>query len=83
VNRTTLEDVEAGLTALIEEVKRLGIRSIAVPPLGCGNGHLDWAEVRPRIEAAFAQIPGVRLLLFAPQGVPDATALPVRASLQA
>ncbi|MEA2601072.1 MAG: hypothetical protein QOF89_2064 [Acidobacteriota bacterium] len=78
-----LEDVEAGLTALIEEVKRLGIRSIAVPPLGCGNGNLDWAEVRPRIEAAFAQIPDVRLLLFAPQGVPDATALPVRPSLQA
>ena len=54
---------------MIEEVKRLGIRSIAVPPFGCGNGHLDWADVRPRIAAAFAQIPDVRLLLFAPQGV--------------
>ena len=73
-----LEDVEAGLAALVDEVKRLGIRSIAVPPLGCGNGGLNWADVRPRIEAAFAQVPEVRVLLFAPSGAPDATAMPVR-----
>jgi O-acetyl-ADP-ribose deacetylase (regulator of RNase III) len=73
-----LEDIEAGLTALVEEVRRLGIRSIAVPPLGCGNGGLNWADVRPRIEAAFAQVPEVRVLLFAPSGAPDATAMPVR-----
>ena len=65
-NPSRLEDVEAGLTALLEEVKRLGIRSAAVPSLGCGNGGLDWREVRPRIEAAFAQLPKVRVLLYGP-----------------
>jgi O-acetyl-ADP-ribose deacetylase (regulator of RNase III) len=72
-----LEDIDAGLTALIEEVQRLGIQSIAVPPLGCGNGGLDWSVVRPRIEAAFARVPGVRVLLFSPLGAPDPAAMPV------
>ena len=47
-----MEDIEAGLTALVEEIRRRGIRSIAVPPLGCGNGGLDWRDVRPAIERA-------------------------------
>jgi O-acetyl-ADP-ribose deacetylase (regulator of RNase III) len=65
-----MEDIETGLPALIAEIRRLGIRSIAVPPLGCGNGGLDWAEVRPRIEQAFAEVPEVQVLLFAPSGAP-------------
>ena len=60
------EDIEAGLTSLIEEARRLDISTIAVPPLGCGLGGLDWAKVRPMIEAAFAELPGVRVLLFEP-----------------
>ena len=39
-----LKDVEAGLTDLVAQVHKLGIRSIAVPPLGCGNGGLNWKE---------------------------------------
>ncbi len=37
-----LEDIESGLQALVQEIRRLGIRLIAVPPLGCGLGGLDW-----------------------------------------
>lgn len=66
-----MEDIEAGLRALVTEVRRLGIRSIAMPPLGCGNGGLDWTEVRPRIEQAFAELPEVQALLFAPSGAPS------------
>lgn len=65
-----IEDIEAGLRALVAEVRRLGVRSVAVPPLGCGNGGLDWAEVRPRIEQAFSALPEVQVLLFAPSGAP-------------
>lgn len=67
-----LEDIDAGLAALTADVRRLGIRSIAVPPLGCGLGGLAWAEVRPRIEAAFAELPGVTVLIFEPDGAPVA-----------
>src|SRR5215208_2123004 len=34
--RSRIEDIESGLDALVAEVRRLGIKSIAVPPLGCG-----------------------------------------------
>jgi len=61
-----LSDIEEGLEALVAEVKRRTIQSIAVPPLGCGLGGLDWRDVRPRIERAFAGVPGARVLLFEP-----------------
>lgn len=66
-NPSRIEDIETGLLALIETVKQLGIRSIAVPPLGCGNGGLAWSRVAPLIEAAFAQVPEVQVLIFEPQ----------------
>lgn len=76
--KSRIEDVVSGLKALVVEVRSLGIRSIAVPPLGCGNGGLAWSEVRPLIESAFADLPDVRVLLFGPHGAPDARAMPVR-----
>lgn len=72
-----LEDIASGLKALIAEVSSRGINSIAVPPLGCGNGGLDWDVVRPMIEDAFADLPNVKVLLFAPQGPPAAASMPV------
>jgi O-acetyl-ADP-ribose deacetylase (regulator of RNase III) len=79
-SRSRLEDIKTGLSALISEIKRLGIRSIAIPPLGCGNGGLDWTEVRPLIEDAFANLPDVRVLLFAPQAAPTASEMTVGTS---
>ena len=76
--KSRIKDIESGLEALIKEVHRLGIASIAVPPLGCGLGGLDWREVRPMIERAFAELPDVRVALFEPVGAPDARAMPVR-----
>jgi O-acetyl-ADP-ribose deacetylase (regulator of RNase III) len=70
--QSRMEDIESGLSALVAEVRTRGIRSIAVPPLGCGNGGLDWNAVRPRIEAAFAELPDVDVFLYAPEGAPRA-----------
>jgi O-acetyl-ADP-ribose deacetylase (regulator of RNase III) len=72
-----LEDIESGLKALIQVVKKLNIRSIAVPPLGCGLGGLKWSVVRPMIEQAFSDLPDIHMYLYAPQGAPDAKAMPV------
>jgi O-acetyl-ADP-ribose deacetylase (regulator of RNase III) len=69
--KARMEDIEAGLRALVEEVVQRGIRSIAMPPLGCGLGGLEWEKVRRRIEQAFSDLPEVRALLYEPQvGVP-------------
>jgi O-acetyl-ADP-ribose deacetylase (regulator of RNase III) len=73
--KATIEDIEAGLPALINAVREYGITSIALPPLGCGNGGLSWDDVRPRIEAAFAELPDVRVLLYEPDGAPAAEAM--------
>jgi O-acetyl-ADP-ribose deacetylase (regulator of RNase III) len=68
--KSRMEDIDSGLVALVEEVRSRRIRSIAVPSLGSGLGGLDWAEVRPRIEAALSDLPGVEVLVYEPLSAP-------------
>lgn len=68
--KSRMEDIEAGLRSLADEIRSRGIRSIAVPPLGSGLGGLSWPEVRSRMEAALGEIEGVRIVVFEPGGGP-------------
>lgn len=68
--KSRVEDIEAGLQSLVEEVRKRDIESIAIPPLGCGLGGLRWADVRARIEEAFQDLTDVRVLLYEPKGAP-------------
>jgi len=61
-----LEWIDAGLEDLKRVVLEKRIRSIAIPPLGSGNGGLDWTDVRPRIEKALGDLPDVRVIVFEP-----------------
>lgn len=70
--KSRMEDIESGLHALAEEVRKRNIRSIAIPPLGCGLGGLRWADVRVKIEKAFEDLTNVQVLLFEPKGAPPA-----------
>ena len=63
-----IEDIKTGLTALSEEIRKRHIKSIALPPLGCGNGGLDWSEVFPAIRSSLADLTDVRLLVYPPAG---------------
>lgn len=72
-----LADIKAGLQTLIQEVKRLDIKSISIPPLGCGNGGLDWSEVKPLIIEAFAPLEAIQVVIFEPIGSPAVTEMKV------
>lgn len=76
--KSSLVSIRDGLNDLVAQVIRLRIRSIAVPPLGCGNGGLEWSEVRPLIESAFAELPEVEVRLFEPAGAPDPKSMEVK-----
>lgn len=69
--KSRIEDIDSGLEALVREVQERGIKSIAVPPLGCGLGGLDWSDVRPRIVKAFEALPFVEVFVFNPAGAPS------------
>ncbi|HET7308190.1 MAG TPA: macro domain-containing protein [Gammaproteobacteria bacterium] len=71
--KSRLEDIDAGLIALVAEIRARGIRSIAIPPLGSGLGGLDWGEVRPRIEASLRELSDLRTVIFEPGGAPADT----------
>lgn len=49
-NPSRLEWIEAGLNKFVSEYQHRGIREISFPRLGCGNGGLDWEDVRPLME---------------------------------
>lgn len=72
-----LSDIEEGLTELRTLVAKLAITSIAVPPLGCGNGGLNWDDVRPLIEAALGDLDGVDVAVYPPDGAPAADTMVV------
>lgn len=64
--KTRLEWVEHGLQDLVRIIEEKKIRSVAIPALGCGNGGLDWREVRPLIVAALKEVDGLNAMIYEP-----------------
>jgi O-acetyl-ADP-ribose deacetylase (regulator of RNase III) len=64
--KTRLEWIEAGLEDLRKVIVEKKIASIALPPLGCGNGGLEWRVVRPVIERALADLSDVDVIVYEP-----------------
>ena len=67
---TRLDDVEAGLDYFVKHFRAWGITSVAFPPLGCGNGGLEWATVGPLM---YYKLKGLEIPveLYAPFGTPS------------
>jgi O-acetyl-ADP-ribose deacetylase (regulator of RNase III)/uncharacterized protein YwgA len=64
-----LADVERGLDYLVAHASEWGITSIALPPLGCGNGGLEWSEVGPLIYQKLHRLP-IDVECYAPYSTP-------------
>ncbi len=61
-----IEWIEEGLQDLKKFIEKERIGSIALPPLGSGNGGLEWSRVRQRIEAALASMHDVQIIVYEP-----------------
>lgn len=59
------EYVERGLDALVDTIRQYGIKSIAIPPLGAGNGGLHWDRVKKMIEEKLVAL-DVRIIVYEP-----------------
>lgn len=66
-----IEDIQEGLKDLVRVLRERKVRSVAIPPLGCGLGGLDWNIVRPLIEKALRELPEIAVYLFEPTGAPE------------
>lgn len=64
-----LQDIERGLDFLVDHIGDWRVMSLALPPLGCGNGGLEWAEVGPLIFRKLSSLP-IDVELYAPYGTP-------------
>lgn len=65
-NRSHLSLVRSTIDEIGPCCARHRIRSVAVPPLGCGLGGLEWNDVRTLVFTAAARHPNLRWLLYAP-----------------
>ena len=63
---SNIDDIRSGLESLRNDLKHLGIKSIAIPPLGCGLGGLSWRDVRGLIEETFKDIQDIDIFVYAP-----------------
>ena len=68
--KSRIEDIEAGLNALVVLIHDLNIHSIAIPPLGTNLGGLSWRDVGPRIKEALGRIDDLDVRLFVPGAGP-------------
>lgn len=65
--KSRIEDIRSGLVDLVSVIKELHIKSVTIPPLGCGLGGLDWKVVRPIIESSVKELSGVEINIIEPE----------------
>jgi len=63
-DNSRMRDIEAGMATLVNDIKLLDIKSIAIPKLGCANGGLNWDDVLPVILDAVKAIPDVDVHIY-------------------
>lgn len=65
-HKSKIEYVESGLKDLAKVIEERRIKSIAMPPLGCGNGGLDWGGVKVLIEKYLSGLTDVDIIVYEP-----------------
>ncbi len=65
-NPSKIEWIKEGLQDLLRVIREHKIKSIALPPLGSGNGGLDWKNVRPLIQSSLGSLEDVEVIVYEP-----------------
>jgi O-acetyl-ADP-ribose deacetylase (regulator of RNase III) len=68
--KSDLKYIREGLKDLVDVIISKNIQSIALPPLGCGYGGLNWVDVLPLIQHSFKNLPGIKVLVYPPKDGP-------------
>lgn len=63
-DNSRLDDIEAGLKYLAQNYQNMGIYTLALPQLGCGNGGLQWSDVQPLISKYLASISDLEVFVY-------------------
>jgi len=65
-SNSKMQWVVDGLADLRRFIEENQVRSIDIPPLGSGNGGLDWVHVKPQIEQALGDLEDVNIIIYEP-----------------
>lgn len=66
-DNSNLNDIKSGLLYLAQNYDKMGISSIAIPPLGCGLGGLNWNDVKTLIENVLGPIHDLDVFVYEPE----------------
>lgn len=58
--------IEEGLKDLVNVIEQYNIKSIAIPPLGCGNGGLKWEKVKPMMDKYLGSLSNTEIQVYEP-----------------
>lgn len=62
-----IEWIDSGLFDLVNTLSHYEVTSIALPPLGCGNGGLDWNKVKPIMHEALSKLEDIEVIIYEPR----------------
>ncbi len=68
LHRSSYKFIEEGLNNLIKVIKELNIKSIAIPPLGAGQGGLKWERVKKLLQDKLAVL-NIEILIYEPNNI--------------
>ena len=81
--KSKIEYIEEGLITLKDELIQRNIKSVAIPPLGSGNGGLNWNEVKQSIENQLNEISAkIKIEVYEPSASVEETTLEPKTNLK-
>lgn len=80
LHKSSYTYIEAGLDDLVQQIRKLNIRSVAIPPLGAGQGGLNWQKVRALLEKKLSNL-DIDIWIYEPSAPAVRASVPVPAKL--